>query len=162
MWHEWKISDQAGKSGCAGVIAFVNFFYFFDHDSSELLIPFIYVEEEFGSKFLSEDIGVDAKVEVQVVGTECFEQQYSPCRANSHCVKEGEFCVFYLVPTVDDVFEEGECFPCPRDSNGEPDPLACYFDREMLATVYTNYDGTPYYCLLLLLCLVIKLNVIIQ
>ena len=141
-WKEWKISNQAEKSGCVGLVAFTNFYHFYTHDDSELLIPFVNVQEEYGSKFLSEDIGGDAKVEVEVVGTECFELLYSPCRANSHCIKEDEFCVYHSIPTVDEVYEEGDCFPCPRDSNGEPDPLACYFDRSALATIYMNYDGT--------------------
>ena len=139
----WVISDQAELSGCVGVVVFGYIPYPFWHDDTELLIPLVSVDKEEGLKLQSENIGADAKMEVDTFGATCFLDSFWPiyyCNIKDPC-HQGEFCAFWRLPIAENEYREGDCQPCPKDSNGDPDPLACYFDVTALDGVRHDYFG---------------------
>ena len=138
-----KISTKAENSGCVGVIASYDDANVTTHGYTELLIPFVFIEEKEGLKLLDENIGTAAKVEVDVFGAECFPYSNyfnNICDQGKTCVYD-EFCAFSFTPIDEDVYDSGVCKSCPKDSNGEPDPLACYFDKTSL--IYSSNYSYP-------------------
>ena len=141
----WQVSNQAERSGCAGIIAFLPSFYDspMSHSDTELFIPYVYVSKEDGLDLLNK-IGEDATVEVTVFGGACYPSWESNiCSASWPC-DEGEFCEYNSRPIENEgsgvtfQYTEGWCLNCPTDvESGEPDPMACYFDSRFDGRVDT-------------------------
>jgi hypothetical protein len=123
----WQLSNYMEESGCVGMIAFRNGTYDapFCHADSELLIPFVFVTKDEGLALLGSKIGVDAKVEVDVFGAACYPpypgDNDDVCKQNLPC-DENKFCMFNSKLIAPDLYESGNCLPCPDD------PTSCYFD----------------------------------
>ena len=147
-WSPWKVSNQAEKSGCVGVIASHPSNVLTRHQFTELLIPFVSISEEDGLKLLSEKIETLTKLEVDVFGGACdpnwnaFYSINGACSASDRC-PDGEYCAFYTNPIDENVYGIGTCLPCPNDSDEEPDPLACYFDQTAL-TMISIWDNSTF------------------
>lgn len=124
----WQVSNQAEKSGCAGVIAFIDIYDGpMSNSNSELMIPFIYIPIEEGRKLLKNKIGEIAKIQVDIFGAGCYPaRQSNMCSATWPC-DDGYFCEFNSVPVenesdLNDLYSEGYCRSCPES------PVMCYFD----------------------------------
>jgi hypothetical protein len=92
---------------------------------------------------LINNIGSNATVEVDVFGAYCgyTGDGYGGCSAFSSC-EEGEFCLFWFGAVGRDMFNKGECYSCPKNANGDPNPLGCYFDNQLdfWAGNWTGWD----------------------
>ena len=140
----WKLSNQAEKSGCIGLIVFINKdddlpLPLPSHSNSELRIPFVYISREDGVKILDDKIEKAADVEVNILGAGCYPLQNSTeesflCSTRLPC-DTGDFCEYNAVPFSEDQYGEGYCEPCPKDAHGEIHPLSCYFDVHDADTV---------------------------
>jgi hypothetical protein len=149
--YDWQVSKQANKSGCVGVVAFQDGFdeacdveigSCSSNSNSELLIPYVFIKEEKGSNLLINKIGSNATVEVDVFGAYCSYTGEEFCTAIVSC-EEGTFCLFYYGPMGQDMFNEGECYSCPKYANGDLNPLGCYFDDQLDlwdGDAWTNWD----------------------
>ncbi|KAL7484675.1 hypothetical protein ACHAW6_010307 [Cyclotella cf. meneghiniana] len=118
----WQVSKQAERSGCAGILAFIDPYDLpFYHSNSELLIPYTYIPIKEGRKLLKNKIGATAKLQVEIFGSGCYPGwDLVSCSATLPC-KEGTFCVFNDAPLENDFFSEGYCQSCPED------PVGCFF-----------------------------------
>jgi hypothetical protein len=119
----FQVSDQAEKSGCLGVIAFIEpYEHPFSNSNSELLIPYTYIPIEEGKKLLENKIGATAEIQVDIFGAGCYPAWESDMCSLTWPCTEGTFCDFNSVPLENDQYSEGYCRPCPEDH------VRCYFD----------------------------------
>jgi hypothetical protein len=142
----WHVSDTAEESGCIGVIAFIKGFngpVNFDNADTPLLIPFVYIENGEGQKLIQNKITSNATLQVDVFGVGCYATSSrisrDICRGDWHC-KDGDFCVYYDRLVGPDMYNEGYCWSCPTDANGDPNPLACYFNEDLFR-ITLEYDS---------------------
>ena len=138
----WRVSNQAEKSGCVGLIAFMNTneqIWLPTHADTELLIPFVYVSKDDGQNMFRSKIGKTATIEVSVFGAGCFlhwgwEEETLVCSDRMPCDID-TFCEYKTDPLSEDRYSSGFCTSCPRDANGEIDPISCYFNVHDADTV---------------------------
>jgi hypothetical protein len=128
------------------VIAFIKGFngpVNFDNADTPLLIPFVYIENGEGQKLIQNKIGSNATLQVDVFGVGCYATSSrisrDICRGDWHC-KDGDFCVYYDRLVGPDMYNEGYCWSCPTDANGDPNPLACYFNEDLFR-ITLEYDS---------------------
>jgi hypothetical protein len=140
----WHVGNKAEKSGCTGVIAFIEGYDSpLENADTQLLIPYVYIEEEEGKALIQSKIESIATIQVDVFGALCDRNwaEMGTCRENLPC-DNGVFCYYQSQPGSQllgpDVYSEGSCFLCPIDANGDPDPLACYFDDNLFWAEDTN------------------------
>jgi hypothetical protein len=135
----WLVPQKAEESGCIGVIAFVEGYEGpKSNGGATLLIPFVYIEREEGISLIQSKIGSNATIQVDVFGAACEPNWgWSTCHRNLPC--ENEFyCEYESQPIGPDMYSEGYCHFCPWDANGNPDPLACYFDENLFYSISLN------------------------
>eukprot|EP00956_Cyclotella_meneghiniana_P035613 scaffold116398_cov30-Cyclotella_meneghiniana.AAC.1 len=131
-----QVTNQAERSGCVGVIAFVTFDveFFPSHWNAELLIPSVWVSQEDGAMLLNEKMGEIANVKVDVYGAGCFShwgwsEGARLCNDEAPCNSEN-FCNSAAYDRGEEQFgSDGYCFPCPRDASGAIHPMSCYFEN---------------------------------
>jgi hypothetical protein len=132
----WQVSNQAEKSGCVGLIFYRPGFYDspFSHADSLLLIPIVYVTYEEGTK-IKNKLG-NATIHTENFGSACYPpypgDASNKCDAGWPC-DDGQFCEFNSIPVetgsgIVFEYEAGYCRPCPEDEEGNPQPIACFFD----------------------------------
>jgi hypothetical protein len=135
---DWHVSNKAEESGCIGVIAFIEGYAGPSSNAdSPLLIPYVYIEKEDGMKLVENKIGSNAIEHVEVFGAACHALQLDRCRENWPC-DDGNYCEYNDRPAGSDIYNEGNCKLCPKDANGSPNPLACYFDENTFS--YHTFD----------------------
>jgi hypothetical protein len=130
----WYVSDTAEKSGCIGVIAFIEGYegpHSAGNGDTPLLIPYVYIENEEGMALIQSKIESVATIQVDVFGALCVPNSgWETCRENLPC-ENGDFCYYESQLVGQDIYSKEHCFPCPTEADGDPDLLACYFDDNL-------------------------------
>jgi hypothetical protein len=145
---DWRVSNKAEESGCIGVIAFFEDYHqrLTSNDHTPLLIPYVYIDNEEGMKLLRSKIGSNATIEVDVFGAKCWPGWgLEVCRENWPC-GNGDFCSYFSQSIGEDIYSDGMCGPCPMDANGDPNPLACYFDEDVSYDSVQNVQSCASSC----------------
>jgi hypothetical protein len=110
----FQVSNQAEKSGCIGIVAFLieDTETPIAHSDDELLIPYVYVTNAHGMNLLNNGIGSTVKVEVNVYGAGCYPGwESNMCSATWPC-EEDTYCNFNSAPEGEgDLYTEGYCIP---------------------------------------------------
>jgi hypothetical protein len=128
----WQVSNQAKKSGCAGVIAFSTM----ETESvtsqfdDELLIPYVHVGKEEGLSILNGKIETTSSIQVDICGAACYPSWESNRCSSCWLCAGANFCELNNAPELNVVrksneYSEGHCSQCPSGDN--IDPINCLF-----------------------------------
>lgn len=100
------------------------------HSYDDLAIPFVSIPSAEGERLRNQNLGTEAKIEVNLMGMYCDTELWwgNHCSESIPCPGDNEFCD-YSLKVLGGKYVVGRCESCRTNENGDPDPFHCYFDQ---------------------------------